>query len=128
MIPAVIERCAGIDVGRKFVVVCVMCGDAHATPTQQVRKFSMLTEALEQLRVWLHQNECTHVVLESTGSYWKPIFNILDDGQLEVILANSQQVKNPRGHKRNAIACSGCYRKLTFNWGSCSVTCSESRG
>ncbi len=99
MIPAVIERCAGIDVGRKFVVVCVMCGDAQATPTLEVRKFSMLTEGLEQLRVWLHQNECTHVVMESTGSYWKPIFNILDDGQLEVVLANSQQVKNLRGHK-----------------------------
>ncbi len=99
MIPAVIERCAGIDVGRKFVVVCVMCGDAQATPTLEVRKFSMLTEGLEQLRVWLHQNECTHVVMESTGSYWKPIFNILDDGQLEAVLANSQQVKNLRGHK-----------------------------
>jgi len=99
MIPAVIESCAGIDVGRKFVVVCVMCGDAHATPTLEVRKFSMLTEGLEQLRVWLHQSECTHVVMESTGSYWKPIFNILDDGQLEVVLANSQQVKNLRGHK-----------------------------
>ena len=57
MIPAVIERCAGIDVGRKFVVVCVMCGDAHATPTLEVRKFSMLTEGLEQLRVWREMDD-----------------------------------------------------------------------
>lgn len=99
MIPAVIERCAGIDVGRRFVVVCVMVGAARETPTQEVRKFTMLNEGLEQLREWLRQNECTHVAMESTGSYWKPIFNILDDGKLEVILANSQQVKNLRGHK-----------------------------
>jgi len=99
MIPAVIERCAGIDVGRKFVVVCVLVGDANATPTQEIRKFSTLNEGLEQLREWLHQNECTHVVMESTGSYWKPIYNILDEGKVDVILANSQQVKNLRGHK-----------------------------
>src|SRR2546427_13233160 len=99
MIPAVIERCAGIDVGRKFVVVCVLVGDANATPTQEIRKFSTLNEGLEQLREWLHQNECTHVVRESTGSYGKPIYNILDQGKAEVILANSQQVKNLRGHK-----------------------------
>jgi hypothetical protein len=51
-----IERCAGIDVGRKFVV-CVMVGDAHAEPSQQVRKFSTLNEGLEQLQEWLHQNQ-----------------------------------------------------------------------
>jgi transposase len=99
MIPAVIERCAGIDVGRRFVVVCVMAGEAQATPAQEVRKFSTLNEGLRQLRDWLRQNDCTHVVMESTGSYWRPIYNVLDDGQLQVILANSQQVKNLRGHK-----------------------------
>jgi hypothetical protein len=50
MISTMIERCAGIDVGRKFVVVCVMVGDAHAEPSQQVRKFSTLNEGLEQLQ------------------------------------------------------------------------------
>ena len=99
MIPAVIERCAGIDVGRKFVVVCVTVGAANAVPTQDVRKFSTLNEDLERLREWLEENQCTHVVMESTGSYWKPIYNILDAGKREVILANSQQVKNLRGHK-----------------------------
>ena len=99
MIEAVIERCAGIDVGRKFVVVCVMVGEANATPRHEVRRFSTLNHALEQLREWLHENGCTHVVMESTGSYGKPIFHVLDDGRLQVVLANSQQVKNLRGHK-----------------------------
>lgn len=47
----------------------------------------------------LEENQCRHVVMESTGSYWKPIYNVLDDGKREVVLANSQQVKNRRGHK-----------------------------
>ena len=99
MIEAVIERCAGIDVGRKFVVVCVMVGEAQAAPKYEIRKFLTLNGDLEKLREWLHQEQCTHVVMESTGSYWKPIFHILDDGKLKVVLANSQQVRNLRGHK-----------------------------
>jgi transposase len=99
MIPAVIEQCAGIDVGRKFVDVCIMVGDASAVPTEQQRRFLTLNENLEELREWLHENGVTHVVMESTGSYWRPIHNVLDDGRLEILLANSQHVKNLRGHK-----------------------------
>jgi transposase len=99
MMEAVIERCAGIDVGRKFVVVCTMIGEANAVPQYEIRKFLTLNHQLEQLREWLHENQCTHVVMESTGSYWKPIFHVLDDGKLQVVLANSQHVKNLRGHK-----------------------------
>jgi transposase len=99
MIEAVIERCAGIDVGRKFVVVCTMIGEANAVPRYEIRKFLTLNHQLEQLREWLHENQCTHVVMESTGSYWKPIFHVLDDGKLQVVLANSQHVKSLRGHK-----------------------------
>lgn len=99
MIPAVIERCAGIDVGRKFIDVCVMVGDAHAVPTEVTRRFSTLNEDLEGLREWLQEQKITHVVMESTGSYWRPIHNVLDDGQTEILLANPQHVKNLRGHK-----------------------------
>ncbi len=99
MIEAVIERCAGIDVGRKFVVVCVMVGKADSVPEHEIRKYLTINEDLEKLRAWLHEAQCTHVVMESTGSYWKPIFYVLDDGKLKVVLANSQQVKNLRGHK-----------------------------
>ena len=69
MIEAVIERCAGIDVGRKFVVVCVMVGEAQTTPQYEIRKFLTLNNELEQLRQWLEETGCTHVVMESTGSY-----------------------------------------------------------
>src|SRR5271157_4543955 len=99
MIEAVIERCAGIDVGRKFVVACVMVGEANAAPRHEIRKFLTVNADLVRLREWLHENRCTHVAMESTASYWKPIFHVLDDGKIRVILANSQQVKNLRGHK-----------------------------
>ena len=73
MIAAVIERCAGIDVGRKFIDVCVMVGEAQAEPTQQTRRFSTLNEDLERMHQWLRENHSTHAVMESTGSYWRPV-------------------------------------------------------
>ena len=80
-------------------MVCVMIGEADAIPQHEIRKFLTINADLQKLREWLQANQCTHVVMESTESYWKPIFHVLDDGQLKVILANSQQVKNLRGHK-----------------------------
>jgi transposase len=99
MIPAVIERGSGIDVGRKYVDVCLMVGEAQSEPKQEIRRFSTLNEDLERMRQWLKENHVTHVAMESTGSYWRPIYNILDDGEMEIVLANSQHVKNLRGHK-----------------------------
>jgi transposase len=102
MIPAVIERCAGIDVGKKFLMVCVMLGLANETATAVIRKFGTLRADLEELRKWLQAEGCTHVVMESTGVYWKPVLNVLEDDpaySLKVVLANPQQVKAVTGHK-----------------------------
>jgi transposase len=98
MIEAVIERCAGIDVGKKFLVVCVMTGPLEAEPKVEIRKFGTIVAELELLRDWLIHEGCSHAVMESTGSYWKPIFNILEDS-IEVVLANAYAVQNRRGHK-----------------------------
>jgi transposase len=102
MIPAVIERCAGIDVGKKFLAVCVMTGAANDPAKAETRKFSTICGELEKLRQWLKDERCTHVVMESTGCYWKPVLNVLEDDpeyELKVVLANSQQVKAITGHK-----------------------------
>jgi len=98
MIDAVIERCAGIDVGKRFLVVCVMTGPLDAEPKTEIRKFGTIVAELERLRDWLIAERCSHAVMESTGSYWKPVFNILEDG-IQVILANAYDVQNRRGHK-----------------------------
>lgn len=102
MIPAVIERCAGIDVGKKFLAVCVMTGAASGPAKEETRKFGTIRSELEKLRQWLKDERCTHVVMESTGCYWKPVLNVLEDDpeyELKVVLANPQQVKAITGHK-----------------------------
>jgi transposase len=74
MIEAVIERCPGIDVGKKFLVACVMTGPLEAEPKIEIRKLGTIVAELELLRDWLVQEGCGHAVMESTGSYWKPVF------------------------------------------------------
>jgi transposase len=98
MISAVIERGAGIDVGKTFVVVCVMIGPLEQEPRVETRTFGTTHADLERLRQWLVEEQCTHVVMESTGSYWKPVFNILEES-LTVVLANAEDVKGRKGHK-----------------------------
>ena len=92
MINAVVESCAGIDVGKRFVMVCIMVGPASQEPRSEVRRFGTTMPELERLRLWLQENGCTEVVMESTGSYWKPIFNVLESST-KVILANAEHVK-----------------------------------
>ncbi len=102
MIPAVIERCAGVDVGKKFVVVCVMTGPAKEPGRAETAKFGTVRAELDRLRQWLKSEGCTHVVMESTGCYWKPVLNVLEDDpeySLHIVLANPQQVKAVTGHK-----------------------------
>ena len=98
MIPVVIERCAGIDIGKKFLVACSMVGAADAEPRTEQRTYGTTNSDLEKLRLWLIEEGCTHVAMESTGSYWRPIFNILEHS-VTVILANPEDVKARKGHK-----------------------------
>ena len=98
MICAEIERCAGIDVGKERLAVCVMVGPLAGEPRVEFREFGTVTAELVRLRQWLQAEGVTHVVMESTGSYWKPVFNVLEDS-VRVYLANSQEVKNRKGHK-----------------------------
>ena len=87
------ERCAGLDVHKKTVVACVV------TPTEQeIRTFSTMTIDLLALSDWLLAYGCTHVAMESTGDYWKPVFNMLE-GSFEVLLVNAQHVKAVPGRK-----------------------------
>lgn len=98
MLEVKVERCAGIDVHKKFVMVCVLIGLAHQKPTSEVRRFGTNVPELERLKAWLLEKGCTDVVMESTGSYWKPVFNILER-HLKVMLANAEKVKALRGKK-----------------------------
>jgi transposase len=75
-----------------------MVGPFKGEPQVEIRKFGTIRAELPALRDWLKQQEVSHVVMESTGSYWKPVFNVLED-TVKVYLANPQEVKNRKGHK-----------------------------
>jgi transposase len=89
----VYERCAGLDVHKKTVVACAVTPEGPET-----RTFGTMTAALLALADWLLAYGCTHVAIESTGDYWKPVFNILES-TCEVILVNAQHVKAVPGRK-----------------------------
>ena len=73
------ERCAGIDVGKRFLLCCALTGAANEEPSARTLRFDTSVVALTRLREWLVAERITHVVMESTGSYWVPIFNILEN-------------------------------------------------
>ncbi len=84
---------------------CVLVGAAHLNPEPQMRKFGTINALLYELRDWLLEENCKQVAMESTGPYWRPIFNILEEAGFQVTLANPQQVKNLRGHKTDMKDC-----------------------
>jgi len=90
----VIEKGCGIDVHKKVLVSTI-----RGTGIQEeTRSFDSFTESIEAMRDWLKENHITHVAMESTGVYWKPVFNILED-DFEVILVNARHIKNVQGRK-----------------------------
>jgi transposase len=85
--------CAGIDVHKKTLSVCVLTPGAPSKPQQQVREYGTTTRELLELADWLLQNQVTHVGMESTGVYGKPIWNILEAAGFPLTLAHAQHVK-----------------------------------
>jgi transposase len=91
-------RCAGLDVHKKTVVGCVIHTKKNGHKEQAKRTFGTTTEELQEMLAWLQEWNCTHVAMESTSVYWKPIYNILE-GHLELLLVNARHVKNVPGRK-----------------------------
>jgi transposase len=91
-------RCAGLDVHKDSVVAAVRLAEAGTVRTE-VRRFDTTTPGLLALGDWLAECGCTHAVMEATGVYWKPVWHVLSDGDLVLILANAAQVKNVPGRK-----------------------------
>jgi transposase len=90
-------RCAGLDVHQKTVVACVRV-TAQEGVRHDLRTFSTTTRELLALADWLGAQGCTHVVMESTGVYWKPVWHLLEE-QFELVLANALHVRNIPGRK-----------------------------
>ena len=90
----VIERGCGIDI-HKMVLVATIRGIGII---EETRSFNGFTESIEELGEWLKENQITHVAMESTGVYWKPVYNILES-DFEILLVNARHIKNVPGQK-----------------------------
>ena len=85
----VYERCCGIDVHKKLIVACFRNGKKA-----ELRKFDTLTSNIKELGNWLLDNKCQMVAMESTGAYWKPIYNILELFGLDVMVVNAHHMRH----------------------------------
>jgi transposase len=92
------RHCAGLDVHKAFVVACRIHVDAHGQSHKEIRKFATMLDDLQALRDWLAETATTHVVMESTGVFWQPVYNILEE-DCTVWLVNAKHVKNVPGRK-----------------------------
>jgi transposase len=93
----VYERCAGLDVHQKSIVACVRVV-AEGRVSHEVRTFSTMTSELLALADWLAACGCTHVAMESTGVFWKPVWHVLE-GNFTLVLANAMHIRNIPGRK-----------------------------
>ena len=91
-------RCAGLDVHKNSVVACVRLV-VDGKVKREVRSFGTTTIELLALLSWLSESGCTHVAMEATGVYWRPVWHILSDGNFEMVLANAAHIKNVPGRK-----------------------------
>jgi transposase len=92
------ERVAGLDVHKAMIAACVRIMTAGKVE-RTCRTFETTTAGLEDLLAWLTEQGCSHVAMEATGVYWKPVWNILSDGKFELIVANARHIKNVPGRK-----------------------------
>jgi transposase len=98
------ERCCGLDVHKQEVVACVITPGPGGRPARQVRRFGTMTDDLAALGDWLAEEGVTHVAMESTGVYWQPIWNLLEE-RFALLLANARHVKAVPGRKTDVRDC-----------------------
>jgi transposase len=94
----VYECCAGLDIHKRTVVACVIVPGPGSGPDKAVRSFGTMTGDLLELADWLEDQGVTHIAMESTGVYWRPVWNLLED-RFHLLLANAQHIKTVPGRK-----------------------------
>ncbi len=92
------ERCCGLDIHKRSVIACVMLTDPSGSVRKESRTFGTLTPDLLAMSDWLASLGCTHVAMESTGVYWKPVYNLLE-GCFALLVVNAQHIKAVPGRK-----------------------------
>ena len=98
MLDVMFKQCAGLDVHKKSVTACVLIPGKKGKVRRGVKTFGTTTKSLQGLKSWLLEMGVTHAAMESTGVYWKPVYNILQ-GEMEVWVVNAQHIKQVPGRK-----------------------------
>jgi len=98
MLDIMFRQCAGLDVHKKNVTVCVLIPGKKGKVQRLIKSFGTTTKVLQEMKAWLLELGVTHVAMESTGVYWKPVYNILQD-EIEVWVVNAQHIKQVPGRK-----------------------------
>ncbi len=89
------QRCCGIDIHKNMMVACVFT----SVRKKEIRQFSTMTEDILQLVSWLKETGCEMAAMESTGSYWKPVYNIFEEEHIPIMVVNAQHIKGVPGRK-----------------------------
>lgn len=92
------QTCCGVDVHKSFLVATIIKTSSGIEPSYQKRRFSTFNNSILEFKKWLPENECLYVCMESTGKYWIPVFNLLED-EINVTIANPKWVKAVKGNK-----------------------------
>lgn len=88
------DICCGLDVHKKSITACILSGDNKETLT-----FGTMIEDIIAMVEWIKENDCKHVAMESTGVYWKPIYNLMEAEDIEVLVVNAKHIKAVPGRK-----------------------------
>ena len=97
-----LERCMGLDVHKESVVACLMSGPVDCKAEKETRTFGTLIADMQKLRRWVEETDCRYVAMESTGIYWQPIYETLEDcfgGDIDLLVVNARHMKNVPGKK-----------------------------
>jgi transposase len=98
MVQVIYERCASIDVHKKTAVTTIMITEADGSVQEHLKTFSTMTADILALDDWLRRHKVEVIAMESTGVYWRPVFNLLEEGRT-IILVNAQHMKAVPGRK-----------------------------
>src|SRR3712207_4790761 len=100
----IVERCCGVDVHKTVLVACLIVLGSGGRPHKAIRTFGTMTADILALADWLTEAGCTHVAMESTGVYWKPLYNLLE-GAFELLVVNARHIKAVPGRKTDVKDC-----------------------
>lgn len=93
------RRCCGLDIHKASISACIGIDRESGPPEQRQRTFETFTRDLVRLRTWLTPCQVTHMAMESTGVYWKPAWNVLEEGSFQMLLINPQHLHGLAGQK-----------------------------